>query len=69
MVIVWERPNFFESAAIKKALDRCLRASELAPDQIDLYDFYSYVSPRWFRTTANMFSVAFQLCQNLPVII
>ncbi|KAJ5375868.1 hypothetical protein N7517_007874 [Penicillium concentricum] len=37
----WERPNFFESAAISKSLDACLSASQLTPDEIDLYDFYS----------------------------
>ncbi|KAJ5666507.1 uncharacterized protein N7477_008955 [Penicillium maclennaniae] len=39
--LFWERPNFFESSAISKSLDQCLRASELTANEIDLYDFYS----------------------------
>lgn len=38
---VWERPNFFESSAITKSLDRCLDSSGLTADAIDVYDFYS----------------------------
>ncbi|KAJ6177654.1 hypothetical protein N7519_008115 [Penicillium mononematosum] len=38
---VWERPGFFESAAISRSLDACLSASQLTGDDIDLYYFYS----------------------------
>ncbi|KAJ5554713.1 hypothetical protein N7461_003183 [Penicillium sp. DV-2018c] len=37
----WERPNFFQSMAISKALDTSLSASQLTSKEIDLYDFYS----------------------------
>ncbi|KAJ5135352.1 uncharacterized protein N7515_004630 [Penicillium bovifimosum] len=37
----WERPNFFHSTAISKALDTCLSVSQLTSKEIDLYDFYS----------------------------
>ncbi|KAJ5150294.1 acetyl-CoA acetyltransferase [Penicillium atrosanguineum] len=39
--LFWERPNFFESSAISKSLDRCLSASGLTGSEIDIYDFYS----------------------------
>ena len=47
---VWERPNLFQSAAISKSLDACLRRTQLAPENIDLYDFYSYVFYRRYYT-------------------
>lgn len=38
---VWERPNFYESSAITKSLDRCLDSSGLKAEAINVYDFYS----------------------------
>lgn len=41
---VWKRPNYYSSPAIAKCLDVCLASSGLTPENIDLFDFYSYVS-------------------------
>ena len=38
---VWERPNFHSSPAISRSLDACLEASDLAKEEVDLFDFYS----------------------------
>lgn len=38
---VWERPNFHSSPAISRSLDACLDVSDLAKEEIDLFDFYS----------------------------
>ena len=40
---VWERPNFHSSPSISRSLDVCLHISGLSKEQIDLFDFYSYV--------------------------
>ncbi|KAJ5599039.1 Thiolase [Penicillium hetheringtonii] len=39
--LFWERPNFYESSAISKSLDECLKSSSLKPSDIGIYDFYS----------------------------
>jgi hypothetical protein len=41
---VWKRPNYYSSPAIAKCLDVCLASSGLTPKDINLFDFYSYVS-------------------------
>lgn len=41
----WERANFYSSPAISRSLDVCLEISDLAKEEIDLFDFYSYVKP------------------------
>ena len=38
---VWERPEYWWSPAISRALDAALEASGLDKEDIDLYDFYS----------------------------
>ncbi len=40
---VWQRPNFHSSPSISRSIDACLDAAGLRKEQIDLYDFYSYV--------------------------
>ena len=45
--IVWARPNFYTSRAIASALDLCLHSSGLIKDDIDLFDFYSWVYIHW----------------------
>jgi hypothetical protein len=42
---VWERPNYYSSPSIERSLDSALEVSGLAKEDIDLYDFYSYVPP------------------------
>lgn len=42
-VVVWDRPDFHSSPAISWTLDQSLKTSGLSKDEIDLYDFYSYV--------------------------
>ena len=42
---VWERRHFHDSPAIRKAIDAALDVSGLSPSQVDLFDFYSYVTP------------------------
>lgn len=46
---VWERPNFYSSPSISQSLDAGLAASKITKDEIDLFDFYSYVAPNTFR--------------------
>ncbi|KAK1065796.1 hypothetical protein LTR74_007677 [Friedmanniomyces endolithicus] len=41
---VWQRPNFWWSPAISRSLDAVMEASCLGKDDIDLFDFYSWVS-------------------------
>lgn len=41
MLVVWERPNFYSSPSISKALDAGIKVSGLTKEEIDLYDFYS----------------------------
>lgn len=53
MIPVWERTNFYFSPSISSSLNEALRVSGLKKDDIDLYDFYSYV-PVWvLHSTAN----------------
>ncbi|KAK0353603.1 hypothetical protein LTR33_005977 [Friedmanniomyces endolithicus] len=40
---VWQRPNFWWSPAISRSLDAAMEASCLEKDDIDLFDFYSWV--------------------------
>ena len=40
---VWERPNFHSSPAISRSLAACLDVSDLSENEIDIFDFYSYV--------------------------
>lgn len=42
--IVWERPNYYSSPSISRSLDACLEISGLTKEQIDVFDFYSYVN-------------------------
>lgn len=42
---VWERPNFYSSPSIERSIDSALSVSGLRKEDIDLYDFYSYVIP------------------------
>lgn len=42
-ILVWERPNFYSSPSISRSLDTALDVSGLGKDDIDLFDFYSYV--------------------------
>lgn len=37
----WERPNFHSSPAVSRSLDACLEVSDLAKEEVDLFDFYS----------------------------
>ncbi|KAK1059650.1 hypothetical protein LTR74_012485 [Friedmanniomyces endolithicus] len=39
----WQRPNFWWSPAISRSLDAGIKASGLEKDDIDLFDFYSWV--------------------------
>jgi hypothetical protein len=41
---VWERESFNTSPAISKSLDAALQVSGLRKEDIDLFDFYSFVS-------------------------
>jgi hypothetical protein len=41
MIIVWERPNFYESPSISRSLDAGLEVSGLGKDDVDVFDFYS----------------------------
>jgi hypothetical protein len=41
--LVWERQTFTTSPAISKSLDAALQASGLRKEDIDLFDFYSFV--------------------------
>jgi len=43
--LVWERPNYHSSPSIERSIDSALRVSDLTKEDIDLYDFYSYVAP------------------------
>lgn len=43
--LVWERQSFNTSPAISKSLDAALQASNLRKEDIDLFDFYSFVTP------------------------
>lgn len=47
---VWERQSFDTSPAISKSLDAALQASNLRKEDIDLFDFYSYVHPNLLTT-------------------
>lgn len=42
-IVVWNRPNFHSSRALSTALDMSLETSGLDQNQIDIFDFYSYV--------------------------
>jgi hypothetical protein len=39
--IVWDRPNFHESACISATLDAALQVSNTKAQDIDLFDIYS----------------------------
>ncbi len=41
--IVWQRPNFHHSAAITRSIDASLSSAGLTKNDIDIFDFYSYV--------------------------
>lgn len=41
--VVWERPNYYSSPSISRSLDAGLKASNLRKDEIDVFDFYSFV--------------------------
>jgi hypothetical protein len=45
MHAVWERQTFTTSPAISKSLDAALQVSGLRKEDIDLFDFYSFVPP------------------------
>ena len=47
---VWERQTFTSSPAISKSLDAALQVSNLRKEEIDLFDFYSFVSPTFFES-------------------
>jgi hypothetical protein len=47
---VWERQTFTSSPAISKSLDTALQISNLRKEEIDLFDFYSFVSPTFFES-------------------
>ena len=42
---VWQRPNFDSSPSIARSLDAALKVSNVTKENIDLFDFYSLVSP------------------------
>jgi hypothetical protein len=42
--LVWERPDFHSSPSIARSIDAALQVSRLQKEDIDLFDFYSYVS-------------------------
>jgi hypothetical protein len=42
-VSVWQRPNFTSSPSISHSLDAALQVSGTSKDEIDLFDFYSFV--------------------------
>lgn len=41
---VWERPYFHASRSLSQSLDAALKVSEVRTEDIDLFDFYSYVT-------------------------
>lgn len=41
--LAWNRPDFHSSPAISKSLDAALDVSNLGKDDIDIFDFYSFV--------------------------
>lgn len=43
-VLVWERPYFHASRSLSQSLDAALKAAEVRTEDIDLFDFYSYVT-------------------------
>lgn len=48
---VWERPEYWWSPAISLSIDAALEASGLDKEDIDLFDFYSYVATILARRT------------------
>ena len=53
MHLVWERQTFTTSPAISKSLDAALQASDLGKEDIDLFDFYSFVPSSIFFPRTN----------------
>jgi hypothetical protein len=43
IIIVWLRPTFTWSPAISRSLDAAMKVSSITKEDIDIYDFYSYV--------------------------
>ena len=65
---VWERPNFYSSPSISRSLDAGLEISGLAKDNIDTFDFYSFVPLNILhRNILTFVAVAFLLFQNSHV--
>jgi len=64
---VWERPNFHSSSSVSRSLNACLDISRSAKEQIDLFDFYSYVDSRSLniKRRADLKTGVFPLCQSL----
>lgn len=52
--IVWERPNYYSSPSISRSLDACLEISGLTKEQIDVFDFYSYVNIQFSNSNLHL---------------